>query len=166
MATKNDPDYHKKYYEENKERLREQQREYRKKNRDRINEMKRLSDAKPENRARKSAWGAADYAAKRVMYITRSRTRREMHLRYMNEVALQYGCQNKDCKWDGELKPYQLCFHHLDPSTKETDVAKMLSWSLENIKAEINKCVVLCLNCHPLVHKGDILVNESMLCVV
>lgn len=166
MLTEAELKYQREYYAKNKERLREQAREYRKKNRDRINEMKRLNDAKPENKARKAAWAAADYLAKREQHMARIRSRIEKHLQYMNEVSMKYGCQNKDCKWHGELKPYQLCFHHLDPSTKETDVAKMLSWSLEKIKVEINKCVVLCLNCHPLVHKGDIIVSESMLCKV
>lgn len=164
MRVKDDPDYHKKYYEENKEAILAKNREWRKQNRDKVRAQKKAYYELPENKAKKKAKSVREYLENRDKILARTQLRRAGSLRYMNEVALEYGCQNKDCKWEGEFKPYQLCFHHLDPATKETEVSKMCSWSLDKIKAEINKCVVLCLNCHPLVHKGDILVNESMLC--
>ena len=40
-------------------------------------------------------------------------------------------------------------FHHLDPNEKEFGISKdgyTKSW--ENIKLEIDKCVLLCANCH------------------
>lgn len=40
----------------------------------------------------------------------------------------------------------------------------MESWSYDNIRVEINKCVVFCRNCHPLADKGLIEINESMVC--
>ena len=47
-----------------------------------------------------------------------------------------------------------LHFHHLDPSTKEIDLstAVRLGWSKDKLEKEINKCVVLCANCHAKEH--------------
>ena len=43
---------------------------------------------------------------------------------------------------------YALDFDHLDPSTKNYDVAKMATRRLDKIQEEIAKCQVLCANCH------------------
>lgn len=47
-----------------------------------------------------------------------------------------------------------LDFHHKDPSTKDWEVANMVSgrFSKEKILAEIEKCKVLCANCHRIEH--------------
>ena len=45
-------------------------------------------------------------------------------------------------------------FHHLDPSKKERAISIMINngWSQENVKKEIDKCIVLCSNCHKKIH--------------
>lgn len=43
-------------------------------------------------------------------------------------------------------------FHHTDPSTKGRDPSKLLQLSWERIKAELDKCVLLCANCHRMRH--------------
>ena len=48
-----------------------------------------------------------------------------------------------------------LDFHHLDPKLKEFGIStegKTRSW--EKIKKELDKCVLLCSNCHREVHAG------------
>jgi hypothetical protein len=46
-------------------------------------------------------------------------------------------------------------FHHLDASTKEFGVAKNgMARSLERLRAEVRKCVLLCSNCHAEVESG------------
>lgn len=54
--------------------------------------------------------------------------------------------------------PSALVFHHLDPATKSGEVADMASdqASMKRMKAEIRKCIVLCSNCHAMVHAGVI----------
>lgn len=47
-------------------------------------------------------------------------------------------------------------WHHLDPASKELNPSKVFSRSWEKIVAEINKCVLLCSNCHREVHCGII----------
>lgn len=41
-------------------------------------------------------------------------------------------------------------FHHLDPLEKETSIGQAVSasWSIKRLLSEINKCIVLCANCH------------------
>lgn len=39
-------------------------------------------------------------------------------------------------------------FHHLNPSEKDVDWSKLRLKSDESIKNELNKCVLLCSNCH------------------
>lgn len=45
-------------------------------------------------------------------------------------------------------------FHHRDPSTKEIDIsfAVRAGWSIEKISQEIEKCDILCANCHRKLH--------------
>lgn len=50
-----------------------------------------------------------------------------------------------------------LDFHHKDPSKKEYSVSsKANRVGVEKLKKEIDKCVVLCANCHRKVHAGVI----------
>jgi hypothetical protein len=47
-----------------------------------------------------------------------------------------------------------LDFHHLDPNTKEFEITNMYNRSKENAMKELDKCVLLCKNCHGEVHEG------------
>jgi hypothetical protein len=43
-------------------------------------------------------------------------------------------------------------FHHLDPKEKEFSISKVRSYSFAKIKPELDKCVLLCANCHRETH--------------
>ena len=45
-------------------------------------------------------------------------------------------------------------FHHKDPSVKEIAVADAVArgWSKDRIQIEMNKCDILCANCHAIHH--------------
>lgn len=47
-----------------------------------------------------------------------------------------------------------LCFHHLDPSIKELklDARSLASSSLKTLREEVDKCILLCNNCHMELH--------------
>lgn len=47
-----------------------------------------------------------------------------------------------------------LSFHHVDPATKKYNISAMECRSWETIKTEVDKCVVLCSNCHMEVEEG------------
>lgn len=59
----------------------------------------------------------------------------------------------------GEGESACLDFHHLDAKLKDFAVSQMYDQSWSMIKAEIDKCVVLCANCHRKVHVGKIVLQ-------
>ena len=69
--------------------------------------------------------------------------------------ALQY--KGGKCQTCGENRPATLCFHHRDPSQKELklDGRSFANRQWELIKEEVDKCDLLCHNCHNMLHYGD-----------
>ena len=56
-----------------------------------------------------------------------------------------YDCKNK--------YPYRVYdFHHVNPSIKDFTIAHSRFYSFDKIKKELDKCVLLCANCHRLRH--------------
>lgn len=73
------------------------------------------------------------------------------HRRQRKLRAIEYmGGKCADCS--GQFHPAAYDFHHLDPSQKDDSPAKGLKKSWDNIVLELNKCVMLCANCHRLRH--------------
>lgn len=65
--------------------------------------------------------------------------------------ALEYkGCCCSVCGYD--KNPAALSFHHLDPKQKDTNFDKMKFWKFDRIKKELDKCILVCLNCHAEIH--------------
>ena len=52
-------------------------------------------------------------------------------------------------KYHGALE-----FHHLDPKEKDFDWRKTRQMSKTKLQDELDKCVLLCANCHREVHAG------------
>jgi len=45
-------------------------------------------------------------------------------------------------------------FHHIDPSLKKATVASMISGASDKtLYAEVDKCILVCANCHNIEHK-------------
>ena len=44
-----------------------------------------------------------------------------------------------------------LGFHHLDPNEKDFNISGK-SWSFEKLKKEVDKCILVCANCHIEIH--------------
>lgn len=61
-----------------------------------------------------------------------------------------FGNRCHDCDRKYEMCQYD--FHHLDPKEKEVNVSTLFSKSRENQKKELDKCILLCANCHRLRH--------------
>lgn len=61
----------------------------------------------------------------------------------------------KGCIICGEKDPIVLDFHHIDPATKEFSLG-LNQATEEHMREEIEKCVVICSNCHRRVHAKTI----------
>jgi len=64
--------------------------------------------------------------------------------------------KEQGCKYCEENEPVALDFHHKNPKEKEYNIAEMVSngFSIEKIMVEINKCYVVCCNCHRKIENG------------
>ena len=56
------------------------------------------------------------------------------------------------CSRCPESDPRALCFHHLDPARKDFDIKSAGLAQLYLLKKEMDKCIVLCSNCHNKEH--------------
>jgi len=61
------------------------------------------------------------------------------------------------CEKCGEDRNPALCFHHQDPEDKKEDVSRMArekEYTLSEVKNEVEKCKIICLNCHAIKHSN------------
>ena len=59
------------------------------------------------------------------------------------------------CCLCSESEPCCLQFHHRNPEEKDCDIANAARrWSWDRLIKEIEKCVVVCANCHEKIHAG------------
>jgi hypothetical protein len=65
--------------------------------------------------------------------------------------------KNLECEICGENHPATLDFHHKDPEKKEIIISQAVArnWGWSSIKREIDKCSVLCSNCHRKLHYDE-----------
>lgn len=85
----------------------------------------------------------AHYATNKSLYISRARASIK-DLKPLVEDKKKQGCV--DC---GEKRHWVLDFHHTNPKEKDMNVSALLRrGSKDRIVQEIDKCVVLCRNCH------------------
>lgn len=87
-----------------------------------------------------------NWAKKNIEKVTRSRRRKK-------ELLVQYKggeCEKCGLKTD-IVDVYD--FHHIDPSQKEFGLAnKGKNLSLDECKKEVDKCLLVCKNCHAIIH--------------
>jgi hypothetical protein len=69
------------------------------------------------------------------------------------ESIIYKGSECMDCRISYPDEPYVIFeFHHLNPKNKEFDWSKMRLKTNSAIKKELDKCVLLCSNCHKKRH--------------
>lgn len=77
--------------------------------------------------------------------------------RYIEKIKEVLDTDILECSICGYSKCYAaLEFHHLDPNEKEYVISNMRNHNISNLKKEIDKCILLCANCHREVHNGVI----------
>lgn len=87
--------------------------------------------------------------------------KREFNKNYIYQFKL-----GKTCECCGNHYPPEvLDFHHKKPNQKDRSVAVASNncWSTERLQKEIDKCILLCANCHRLVHSD--LVHMGLLLI-
>ena len=71
--------------------------------------------------------------------------------------------QRTQCVKCGETRPYVLDFHHIDETSKDFTIGKIKKGNKDIIQKEIDKCIVLCANCHRELHYLKISLKEYLL---
>lgn len=73
-------------------------------------------------------------------------------LKRLQEIYGKLCCQV--CKYDKNLSALE--FHHVDSYTKDVMLSRLQTASFKRLKAEAEKCVILCANCHREIHHPNL----------
>ena len=110
-------------------------------------------------RAKQDEW-YEENKDKRIEYVRKWRgsTKRNTSVsrRDRKKYCVEYkGNACADCGFQSEyLSVFD--FHHIDPSTKSFQIATVgRSCKLEKLNEELDKCVLLCANCHRIRHEKE-----------
>lgn len=87
--------------------------------------------------------------------INQSKAYRKIVHDFIDNVKMDKGC----IKCGFKVHPSALDFHHTNDNKGFSISSGNGQTSIETLKEEIKKCVVLCSNCHRLVHAGILNIN-------
>jgi len=143
------------YYKANKEEYLARQKSYHEANREErlayskayyeANKEEILAKNKPYLKAYREA-NKKEIAAKMKLYHKALRDER-------NLILFQYKgskCQHCALSEPDHLEVYD--YHHVDPTTKLHNIGTILEGPLERLMTEVDKCLLLCGNCHRKEH--------------
>lgn len=117
------------------------------------------------NKDKYAKWSLVYYHNNKEKCAERAKQWRQANLEYIKNKqreqkrkrkleAIEY-LGNKCNRCQQQFYPAVYEFHHLDPKTKDRDPSKMLQLSWVRLISELDKCVLLCANCHRLTHHED-----------
>lgn len=92
---------------------------------------------------------------KRDLWYAANRDRRQEQANTRNRecklsIVKHFGGKCLDC--NGTFPPCVYEFHHIDPSQKDVNPSQAIAYGEERMWRELNKCVMLCANCHRIRH--------------
>ena len=117
--------------------------------------LKKKFDSLEERQAYKKDWMKAYrernketlYAADKIRTQKRRKDNKVKAVEYLGGKCVHCGLiSDKLCVYD---------FHHLNPQEKEADPGSLLHYSWNRIQKELDKCILLCANCHRIEHEKD-----------
>ena len=112
-----------------------------------------------KNKERSRRWNHSEKGRAYVrMYNERNR-------KVIDDAKSFYGCMNPLCT-SGKLDNCCLDFHHIDRASKKFSLGTPQGRTVEDIIAEIRKCIVLCANCHRLVPKNKVNLEGIYVCQI
>lgn len=80
--------------------------------------------------------------------------------RKLKQMSVEYkGGRCFICKYNKCIQ--SLVFHHINPDEKDFGIAQDTSRNWNKIKDELDKCILLCHNCHNEVHAGITLLPST-----
>ena len=93
--------------------------------------------------------------------IKNSARKNKNRFRIKSEYRQRLGAKCQICTYDKCQNA--LHFHHVDPSKKKFAISDSLrkKYTQQEIDDEINKCVLVCSNCHTEIHSGLIKLEEN-----
>jgi len=93
-----------------------------------------------------------DYEQNKILYKTRMRLFKRQQTQWYRDLKNSLKCER--C---GFNHPATLEFHHKDPKKKEFTIGTELynGKSINELKKEMKKCIVLCANCHKIEHWNE-----------
>lgn len=95
---------------------------------------------------RAKAWREKNKEYVRIKQRERSREHKLEAIEYLG---------GKCAKCNQTWHPSQYEFHHTNPLDKDGDPSKMLQLKRERLFAELDKCILVCANCHRFIHHGE-----------
>lgn len=124
----------KEYYQKNKEVIRPKKKQYAKEHKEERREYEKSWRKRPESIKRRTK-----YSVRR--------------LRKNKQKAVDYkGGKCARCGYDRCMAAME--FHHIDPSKKEGELSKLKHGPWIKFKKELDKCILLCSNCHRELHSS------------
>lgn len=80
--------------------------------------------------------------------------------RILNKLKLIYtfGSKCSICGYNKNISALE--FHHSDPTEKEFDLSKNIDCSYEKLLKEVEKCILICANCHRELHHPDLEIQQ------
>lgn len=72
--------------------------------------------------------------------------------RAIKKMLIEYkGGKCEHCGYDKCMRALE--FHHLNPNEKDFGLSRCLSKNISSLKKEVDKCILLCSNCHAEEHE-------------
>lgn len=129
-------------------------------------EVKSISEYHPNKQCTQGVVGTCRECSKIRLnkWYSDNRSRRQEYSNDKNRsrkrsIVDHFGDQCLDCKKTYPQYVYQ--FHHTDPTQKDFNPSAAMTMSLKTMWKELDKCVMLCANCHIIRHRGKEGINEA-----
>lgn len=146
------------YRKNNKERVREIRKKYYEKNKDKLNAKTKENYKKNYYKYRERALkqGREYYKKNKVEIYTRKKKVIKEHQDFVLNYKRDKSCSICYYKEYPEI----LEFHHKRRADKSFTIGKKYNKNLKLLKSEMDKCVLLCPNCHRWLHYQESMIKD------
>jgi hypothetical protein len=92
-------------------------------------------------------------------YLKNKESRKQQIFQRRHKIVIWFKQEKKKFKCERCPESHIACldFHHKNPRGTDFTISQLVNrgWSIERIKLEISKCIVLCANCHRKEHHKE-----------